>query len=75
MEMVKRTQPGFKVLPKRWIVERTFAWVGINRCLSMDFERFAPTSLAFIQKAMISSWQGDWPASAILEPTLKRHEP
>jgi transposase len=53
IEIVKRNQPGFEVLPKRWIVERTFAWLGINRRLSKDFERFAPTSLAFIQTAMI----------------------
>ena len=39
--------------PKRWIVERTFAWLGINRRQARDFERFAPTSLAFIQTAMI----------------------
>ena len=53
IEIVKRNQSGFEVLPKRWIVERTFAWLGINRRLSRDFERFAPTSLAFIQTAMI----------------------
>ena len=49
----KRNQSGFEVLPKRWVVERTFAWLGINRRLSKDFERFAQTSLAFIQTAMI----------------------
>ena len=53
IEIVKRNQSGFAVLPKRWIVERTFAWLGINRRLSKDFERFAATSLAFIQTAMI----------------------
>lgn len=53
VEIVKRQQSGFEPLPKRWIVERTFAWLGINRRLSKDFERFAPTSLAFIQTAMI----------------------
>ena len=53
IEIIKRNQPGFQVLPKRWIVERTFAWLGIDRRLSRDFERFAPTSLAFIQTAMI----------------------
>lgn len=53
VEIVKRNQSGFAVLPKRWIVERTFAWLGINRHLSEDFERFTPTSLAFIQTAMI----------------------
>jgi transposase len=53
MEIVKRNGPGFQVLPKRWIVERTFAWLGINRRLTKDFERFASTSLAFIQVAMM----------------------
>ncbi|MGF1611994.1 MAG: transposase [Kiloniellales bacterium] len=53
MEIVKRNQSGFEALPKRWIVERTFVWLGINRCLAKDCERFAQTSLAFIQTAMI----------------------
>lgn len=53
MEIIKRNQVGFEVLRKRWIVERTFAWLGINRRLSKDFERFAKTSLTFIQTAMI----------------------
>ena len=44
---------GFEVLPIRWIVERTFAWLGINRRLSKDFERFKETSLTFIHAAMI----------------------
>lgn len=53
MQIIKRNQKGFEVLPKRWIVERTFAWLGINRRMSKDVERFAQTSLAFIQTAMI----------------------
>ena len=53
MEIIKRNQPGFQVLPKRWIVERTFAWLGINRRLAKDFDRFSTPSLAFIQTAMI----------------------
>ena len=53
MEIIKRNQKGFEVLPKRWIVERTFAWLGINRRMSKDVERYAQTSLAFIQAAMI----------------------
>ena len=51
--IVKRNQAAFEVLPKRWIVERTFAWLGINRRLSKDFERFAKTAETFIQTAMI----------------------
>jgi len=55
IEIIKRsdTAKGFEVLPKRWIVEKTFAWLGINRRLSKDFERFAETVLAFILTAMI----------------------
>ena len=53
IEIVKRNQPGFQVLPKRWIIEQTFAWLGINRRLAKDFERFSKTSLAFIRTAMI----------------------
>ncbi len=53
VEIVKRNQPGFHILPKRWIVERTFAWLGINRRLAKDLKRFSQTSLAFIQTAMI----------------------
>ena len=55
VEIVKRSDQakGFVVLPKRWIVERTFAGLGINRRLSKDFERFSETALAFIYTAMI----------------------
>lgn len=53
VEIVKRNQAGFEVLPKRWIVERTFAWLGINRRLAKDFERYAKTAKAFIITAMI----------------------
>lgn len=53
MEIVKRNQTGFQVLPKRWIIERTLVWLGINRRLAKDVERFSATSLSFIQTAMI----------------------
>jgi transposase len=39
LNIIKRTLPkGFQVLPKRWVVERTFAWLGWNRRLSKDYE-------------------------------------
>jgi transposase len=43
----------FVVLPKRWIVERTFAWISRNRRLARDFERYATTVAAFVRLAMI----------------------
>ena len=49
----KERQAGFEVLPKRWIVERTFAWFIRNRRLSRDYERLPQTSEAFIYIAMI----------------------
>lgn len=45
--------PGFRVLPRRWVVERTFAWLGQNRRLSKDDERLCVTSEAFIYAAMV----------------------
>lgn len=46
-------QKGFVVLPRRWVVERTFAWLSNNRRLSKDYERLPETSEAFIQIAMM----------------------
>jgi putative transposase len=43
----------FVVLPKRWIVERTFAWLGKCRRLSKDYEHLVTSSAAFIRLAMI----------------------
>lgn len=45
--------PGFHVLPRRWVVERTFAWLGGYRRLSKDYERVPETSEALIYIAMI----------------------
>lgn len=54
MQIVKRsTAAGFAVLPNRWIVERTFAWISRNRRLARDFERYATTVIAFVRLAMI----------------------
>lgn len=44
---------GFCVLPKRWIVERTFGWMQWCRRLSKDYERLPHTSETFIYLAMI----------------------
>ena len=54
LQIVKRSDAaGFEVLPKRWIVERTFAWISRNRRLARDFERYSTTVVAFIRLAMI----------------------
>jgi transposase len=54
LEIVKRNElHRFVVLPKRWIVERTLAWISRNRRLSRDFERYARTVAAFIRLAMV----------------------
>ena len=41
-------EPGFHVIPRRWVVERTFSWLGCQRRLSKDYERLASTEEAFI---------------------------
>ena len=43
---------GFMVLPRRWVVERTFSWLGQNRRMSKDYERLCATSEAFVYAAM-----------------------
>jgi transposase len=54
-EIVKRCDQakGFVVLPKRWIVERTIAWLNRCRRLAKDFENLTQTALAFVQLASI----------------------
>lgn len=56
LEIVKRSDDvaGFKVLPKRWIVERTFGWLGRCRRLSKDYEELTQSSEAMIHLAMIN---------------------
>src|SRR3990172_485470 len=55
LEIVKRSDDvkGFVVLPKRWVVERTFSWLGRNRRLSKDYERLIESSEAFVYIAAI----------------------
>ena len=55
VEMVKRPEgrKGFLLLPKRWIVERTFAWLGRYRRLSKDYASVTHTSETVLRVAMI----------------------
>lgn len=41
-------QVGFAVQPRRWVVERFFAWTGRNRCLEKDFEAIIDSARAFL---------------------------
>lgn len=55
LEIVKRCDDmvGFHVLPRRWVVERTFGWLGRYRRLSKDYEYLTDTSETMIHIAMI----------------------
>ncbi len=54
LEIVKRTEAHtFKVLPRRWVVERTFGWLGRYRRLHRDYERQAETGETMVYVAMI----------------------
>jgi transposase len=55
VEIVKRSDAakGFKVLPRRWVVERTFAWLNRCRRLAKDYENLNRNALAFIKLASI----------------------
>jgi putative transposase len=44
---------GFVVVPRRWTVERTLAWIGRNRRLSKDYEELAETTEAWVYAAMV----------------------
>ena len=49
----KKKERGFKVVKRRWVVERTFAWLGRNRRLSKEYEGTVASSEAFIKLAMV----------------------
>ena len=54
VEIVKRSDKGkFVVLPKRWIVERTIAWLNRCRRLAKDWERMNQNALAFLRWASV----------------------
>jgi transposase len=55
IEIVKRSDhaKGFELLPRRWVVERTFAWLNRCRRLAKDFENLTRNAVAFLRLASI----------------------
>jgi putative transposase len=55
IEIVKRPPgvKGFQLLPRRWVIERTFAWLGRSRRLAKDFERTIASATAWLLLASI----------------------
>jgi len=55
LEIIRRsdTAKGFEVLPRRWVVERTFAWLGRNRRLAKDFENTIESATAWLFMASV----------------------
>jgi transposase len=55
LEIIKRsdTAKGFELLPRRWVVERTLAWLNRNRRLAKDFEATLESSIAWLQLASV----------------------
>jgi transposase len=55
LEIVKRsdTAKGFELLPRRWVVERTIAWLNRNRRLAKDFEALLETAAAWLMLASV----------------------
>jgi transposase len=51
-KLLPPTKDSRAFLPRRWVVERTFSWLGQNRRMSKDYERLSATSEAFIYVAM-----------------------
>ena len=53
LDIIRRKSRGFVILPKRWVIERTFAWLGKYRRLSKDYEYLTKSSESFVYIAMI----------------------
>jgi len=55
LEIIKRSDAakGFVLLPRRWVVERTFAWLNRNRRLAKDFEATSETATAWLYIASV----------------------
>lgn len=51
-ELLPKVEQGFKVQPRRWVVERTFAWINRNRRLSKEYDLLTTSTENFIYLAM-----------------------
>lgn len=74
-EIVRKTdgQTGFRPLPKRWIIERTLAWISAHRRLARDYERDPASSATFVYWTMIRT-RGPLPRPRQASRTLgQRH--
>jgi putative transposase len=62
LEIVRRcdTVKKFTVLPRRWVVERTFGWLGRSRRLSRDYERRAEVAESMVYLTMIRLMLARW---------------
>lgn len=76
VEIVKRSDQakGFVVLPKRWIVEPTFAWLGRCRRLAKDWEYLNRKALAFLRLASASCCESYAIQNDVSGPTLRNSE-
>ena len=54
IEIVKRIATGFEVLPRRWVVERTLAWLNRNRRLARDFEATLASATTWLYIASVN---------------------
>lgn len=52
LELLPQRDPGFSVQPRRWVVERTFAWINRNRRLSKEYDLLTTSTESFIYLAM-----------------------
>ena len=74
LEIIKRsdTAKGFVLLPRRWVVERTFAWLGRCRRLAKDWERSIESSTAWANIASIRMLTRRIANSQLIEKLLNR---
>ncbi len=75
----RRLAHAFQVLPRRWIVERTFAWISRHRRTVRDYERLPDHHRAMVTWAMTTVMTAGWHAATVLpalqpQPSHEQHE-